>query len=333
MSTVYRFTGPPENWITGITLGKWAVNDNNKALWEKFAPGDIALLHSTAKSGYSNKVVSSVIGYAVIASGKWTKDSPWWIQEKEAGANLWPYVFTLDEVYLFSDKLSIDFNADLIDKSAEQIKREVEQLASTGLPVATLNDTAKRDNDNIPNFPVNGSASRVNPVYENLVLNRVEDYYLYSGSSDAKIQERLAETIDGEIEGVDKDKLRQDALRYAPASSGYETREGVYVVRKDDERQKRIVAKLEDYKCQVCGFKCAYTRLSGKQGWIIEVDHIIDKADGGNEELSNLWALCPNCHRKKTRGVITIDPKSQVVREDNTDIQISDNHLGWKQVA
>src|SRR5687767_9039653 len=126
MSKVYRFTGPPENWITGISLGLWAVNENNKGLWEKFEPGDIALLHSTARSGYSNKVTSAVIGYAVIAAKKWTKSEPWWIQEKQAGENMWPYVFSLDEVYLFSPNLGIDFAIDIIDKSADQIKRDIE---------------------------------------------------------------------------------------------------------------------------------------------------------------------------------------------------------------
>jgi 5-methylcytosine-specific restriction protein A len=31
-----------------------------------------------------------------------------------------------------------------------------------------------------------------------------------------------------------------------------------------------------------------------------ETDHIIEKADGGTNELSNLQALCAECHAKKT---------------------------------
>jgi hypothetical protein len=114
MSVIYRFTGPPENWITGIGIGKWAVNENTRGLWERLEPGDIALLHSTKTSTFSNKTISSVIGYAIIAARKWLKDGSWWIQEKESGLNMWPYVFTLDEVYLFNEKLNIDFNKDNI---------------------------------------------------------------------------------------------------------------------------------------------------------------------------------------------------------------------------
>lgn len=332
MSKVYRFTGPPENWITGIGLGKWAVNENNKSLWDKLEPGDIALLHSTAKSSYSSKVSSSVIGYAIIASKKWVKNENWWIQEKEAGENMWPYVFSLDELYLFSDKLNIDFSGDIIDKSRDNIKREVEALAASGITLALLNDTARQKNSlaaEIPNFPVNGSASGVNPAYENLILDKIENYYLYNGTTNAKIEDRLAEEIDDQIENSDKEKLRQDGLSFVPTDSGYVTKEGVYVVRKDNERQKRIVARLEDYTCQVCNFKCEYTRMNGKQGWIIEIDHIIDKADGGTEELGNLWALCPNCHKKKTRRVILIDPDKKHISENGVTISINDSHLNW----
>jgi 5-methylcytosine-specific restriction endonuclease McrA len=31
-----------------------------------------------------------------------------------------------------------------------------------------------------------------------------------------------------------------------------------------------------------------------------EIDHIIRVADGGSNHISNLRALCPECHRRKT---------------------------------
>jgi 5-methylcytosine-specific restriction protein A len=42
-----------------------------------------------------------------------------------------------------------------------------------------------------------------------------------------------------------------------------------------------------------------------KQGRYIpatEVDHIIEKAKGGTDDLSNLQSLCTPCHRVKTSG-------------------------------
>ena len=57
------------------------------------------------------------------------------------------------------------------------------------------------------------------------------------------------------------------------------------------------------------------------------VNSVKDKAAGGDERLKNLWALCPNCHRKKTRGVITIDIEGGTVEEEGRPIDITDKHL------
>jgi hypothetical protein len=47
MSEVWRFTGPPENWITAISLTKWALNEHNSPLWKgDIRPGDVVLFHS-----------------------------------------------------------------------------------------------------------------------------------------------------------------------------------------------------------------------------------------------------------------------------------------------
>jgi hypothetical protein len=171
--TVYRFTGPPENWITGIGLKKWAVNENNKSLWERLKPGDIALLHSSASSAYSNKTQSAIIGYAVIGE-KRVKNTSWWIQEIEAEDNKWPYVFSLDQLHLFSENLDIDFGAPLASKSREQIKTEVEELSQSGVSLAELQRKAKAVNEDYPNFPKNGSASRVHKAYEKLLLTQAQ---------------------------------------------------------------------------------------------------------------------------------------------------------------
>jgi len=57
------------------------------------------------------------------------------------------------------------------------------------------------------------------------------------------------------------------------------------------------------------------------------VDHIIEKSDGGDESLNNLWVLCPNCHVEKTRGVITIDLEKGVVKKREKTIDINNKHL------
>jgi 5-methylcytosine-specific restriction endonuclease McrA len=54
---------------------------------------------------------------------------------------------------------------------------------------------------------------------------------------------------------------------------------------------KRIVASNQDWKCNMC-----YNSLPASY----EVDHIIPLFKGGTNDVSNLVALCRNCHGEKT---------------------------------
>jgi hypothetical protein len=38
------------------------------------------------------------------------------------------------------------------------------------------------------------------------------------------------------------------------------------------------------------------------------------------ESLRNLWVLCPNCHGKRTCGMIAVDLKARKVTEGDTEI-------------
>jgi len=327
MINIYRFTGPPENWLTGLEIKKWAVNSNNENIWNRLKAGDIALFHSTRSSRHSNKARSAVIGYAIIGKEKWIKKDLWWSDEIEDGQNNWPFVFSFSEIYTFQPLADLDLDTPVHLKSDEILKKEIEILSSSGVPLSELNERAKRINPSTPSFPVNGSASGVNSVYEDLLLRTIDDFYSIKGDETTQLVSLLAEGIDDELLAFDKSRVLADAQSFKSHKTGYTQKEGVYVVRKDNEVQKRRVALIENYSCQVCGFKCEYIRKNGKKGWIIDIDHIIDKKDGGNEELSNLWALCPNCHRKKTRGVLTIDPITYLVNENGINVRISDSHL------
>ena len=52
------------------------------------------------------------------------------------------------------------------------------------------------------------------------------------------------------------------------------------------------VAASQEWKCK----KCMSTLSAAFQ-----IDHIIPKCHGGNNDLVNLQALCPNCHALKTQ--------------------------------
>ncbi|EOD04162.1 hypothetical protein EMIHUDRAFT_250677, partial [Emiliania huxleyi CCMP1516] len=59
------------------------------------------------------------------------------------------------------------------------------------------------------------------------------------------------------------------------------------------EREKKIVAYRQQYKCAGCGCLLPPTH---------QIDHIVPLALGGTNGLTNLQALCVRCHVRKTRG-------------------------------
>jgi hypothetical protein len=61
---------------------------------------------------------------------------------------------------------------------------------------------------------------------------------------------------------------------------------------------RRQVLKNQNYKCAIC------KRNTG----VWDYDH--KNGDRSNNKLSNCQALCPNCHAKKTRGLLKSKVKS-----------------------
>ena len=66
---------------------------------------------------------------------------------------------------------------------------------------------------------------------------------------------------------------------------------------------------------------------NGKTRHIIQVDHIIEKSQGGGERMNNLLVLCPNCHAKKTYGVIKINPDYTFEENGEKKILKQNKHL------
>lgn len=57
------------------------------------------------------------------------------------------------------------------------------------------------------------------------------------------------------------------------------------------ETRKKYVASQQNWRCKHCDNMLDAT---------FEIDHVIELQHGGNNEVSNLEALCRNCHGKKT---------------------------------
>ncbi len=63
--------------------------------------------------------------------------------------------------------------------------------------------------------------------------------------------------------------------------------------------------------CQLCGTVLDFNDGTGKP--YLEVHHIIPLADDGPDELNNMTALCPNCHRKM--HVVCADEDVTILQE------------------
>ena len=57
------------------------------------------------------------------------------------------------------------------------------------------------------------------------------------------------------------------------------------------ETKKKYVAASQDWICKRC---------NNKLNAYFEVDHVIRLQNGGSNEVANLVALCPGCHREKS---------------------------------
>ena len=186
------------------------------------------------------------------------------------------------------------------------------------------------DTDSCPNFPVNGSASRVNRVYEELILQRNQEYFIPHWTQETElVEKRLAEEIDEQLSRLDKRTILEAAKAFDNSTAqSHSVTVGPRKIRKENQLQKRRIAALEDYTCQVCGFRYEYLKENGKRAWIIHINHIVEKVDSGSENLGNLWALCPNCHAKKTYAIIKIDLETRKITEGGVEIKLlKDNHL------
>lgn len=126
-----------------------------------------------------------------------------------------------------------------------------------------------------------------------------------------------------------RSELLEKAKSFTDYADQYRMGKGPGRHRNESRRQKEIIAELENWSCQVCGFRQKYLNKDNSVRWIIHVDHIVEKSRGGGETIDNLLVLCPNCHAKKTYGVIIVMKDAQWVLYDGKQIQITDNHLGW----
>lgn len=81
-----------------------------------------------------------------------------------------------------------------------------------------------------------------------------------------------------------------------PPNPNYSNPQGINSSRRATKRsvsetKKKYVAYTQDWKCNHCGDKLTHT---------FEIDHRVRLENGGGNDVSNLVALCRECHGQKT---------------------------------
>jgi len=327
---VWKLSGPPENFLVAVQRKHWALNERNKNAWARLKVGDIVVFHSTRSSGELRNPPSVVIGFARVGARKYEKDGFWWPTEISEKTNHWPYAFDLEGICLTCAGLpSSALTTPLSIASAAEKRTWISTLFRNALPIREIERAAKARVTTLPSFPAIGSIASLNDVYESVILgDPARSWTLVSQEAEpGNVEDSLLSDGDARlIDAQSPESLLKAASAFKdPLGPSHESR--TLNVRIESAAQKRRIAALENFMCQVCGYRQQYVRSSGKKGWIIHVDHIVDKAKGGGEEMRNLWVLCPNCHAEKTQGVLVIDPETHDVTRFGELIDITDNHL------
>lgn len=269
----------------------WGVQESLKEkVWDKVGIGDWAMFYGSKKFFAIGKIYLKKYDPS-LRSTSWPK------KNEESTKEGYPYLVFVDNLHIIS--------------LAQEEFVEDAGYSKSFYPAGFMLITEEHEAEIIKRF---GS---IDDYVENLVSN---------GTEIEDIEEE--ENIDYSFIHLSFEQIRKRAEAYEDSIIKLETKTSASRRRQENRIQKRRIARLEDYTCQICGFRCEYETKKGR-AWIIEVDHIIPKMSSGGERMKNLWALCPNCHEKKTRGIIVIDPVKKEVRENGRVVTIRDSHLDW----
>jgi len=169
----FRFTGPPEHWLTAFKYMTWGLEEHLKERWEKIQTGDIFFIHSTGpqNSVFSN-AASGIIGVGVVGYHFSIKDNYLWHYEIKNKINRWPLLVPLTEVYLFGDIPDPHTWESPTPHNDISTFKLIDQLLRDHIPISKISG-----------FPVMGSFSSVSFDVAQQILFQKRPLYLYSEHS------------------------------------------------------------------------------------------------------------------------------------------------------
>ena len=169
----YRFTGPPEHWLTAIKHMTWGLEMHLKARWEKIQTGDIFFIHSTGpQNAVFPNAISGIIGIGVIGFHPSIKDKNLWHYEIANNTNRWPLLVPLTEIYLFGELPDpATWESPTPSNDAKTVLL-IDRLVKNRIPIREIRG-----------FPAMGSFSSVSLEVAQQILLQKRPLYLYSGHS------------------------------------------------------------------------------------------------------------------------------------------------------
>ncbi|MDG5821645.1 DUF3578 domain-containing protein [Natronococcus sp. A-GB7] len=138
-TTVYKFTAPPDYWLTVFEYTALSFQPADKDHWKQPDPGDIVLFHSRQDPSWEDLSPreSALIGAGIIQDHT-TKpdDEPWWYDEHEGGpkGNSFPYLLTFSRLFATGDLEKTDTSQQITEKDPTTVDAELEALLTNALP-------------------------------------------------------------------------------------------------------------------------------------------------------------------------------------------------------
>ncbi len=137
--TVYKFTAPPDYWLTAIEFGSVSFEEPHRDRWNQLEAGDVAVFHSRAdpSNGALDSQSGGLIGAGIIGE-RFEKSEPWWSDEYRSEKEF-SMVASFDRLFLTSDIGQIDTARGITEKESSEIDRELAALTANCLPIDEAN--------------------------------------------------------------------------------------------------------------------------------------------------------------------------------------------------
>jgi len=137
--TIYKFTAPPDYWLTAVEVASLSFEERHRDQWNQLQDGDVVLLHSRKEPANPelDSQQSGLIGVGILGKTFKKADSWWW--DEHHGEKAFPMIASFDRLFLTSDISQIDTAHGITEKDSSEIGREFAALTANCLPIDEAN--------------------------------------------------------------------------------------------------------------------------------------------------------------------------------------------------